>query len=328
MIASARALYTRWRRRRLYRRCLRAPSGAIVLRYHSVAPPARAREYLDPGLSIPPERFREQVSALARRRRVVDLDTLLERLDRGGPGEPLAAITFDDGYRDNADTAMPILRELGAVATFFVTTGPVQGGRGLWISELWRLAPRLPAGPLAIDRDAPLTVPEGDAGRTALRRELTRRLAGLTLQEREGVLDRLALAAGVRRGEGLEDSFCRPLDLRRLRDAGMTVGAHTRGHPHLERLDSRFHDEEVLASRKDLQQLLGEPVRHFAYPNPGGTGRFPAAVREAVVRAGFASAATSSPAPLDTGCDRLRLPRLGVYAGAQERLLFGLLGDN
>jgi peptidoglycan/xylan/chitin deacetylase (PgdA/CDA1 family) len=320
-----RSLYVAWRRRRLYGRCLRAPSGAVVLRYHSVAPAARAREYLDPGLAVTPERFREQVALLGRRRRIVDLDAVLERLRNGDGGDPVAAITFDDGYRDNADTALPILSELGAVATFFVTTGPLQTGRGLWISELWRLVPRLPPGPLGIGRGAPLTVPEDIDARTPLRRELTRRLAGLTLQEREGALDRLALTAGVARGEGLEDSFCRPLDLRRLLDAGMSVGAHTRGHPHLESLPAALHDEEVLGSREDLEDLLGEPVRHFAYPNPGGTGRFPPHVREAAARAGFASASTSSPAPLAPGGDPLRLPRLGVYAGPQERLLFSLL---
>jgi peptidoglycan/xylan/chitin deacetylase (PgdA/CDA1 family) len=318
-------LYVRWRRRTLYRRCLRDGAGAIVLRYHSVASDERAREYLDPALAIPPERFREQIAQLLSHREILDLDTLAARLAAGALNAPAAAITFDDGYRDNADTALPILRELDAPATVFVTTGPLTRGHGLWISELWRLVPRLPAGPIAPDGGDPLDVPEDPARRTPLRRRLTRRFAAMPLEAREAALDRLASRAGVERGAGLEESFCRAEDLRALQAGGVTVGAHTRGHPHLESLPPEGHDAEVAGSREDLERLLGAPVRHFAYPNPGGTGRFPAPVRAAVERAGFTTACTSSPAPIDAGTDLLRLPRLGVYAGAQERQLFALL---
>jgi peptidoglycan/xylan/chitin deacetylase (PgdA/CDA1 family) len=325
VLGGARALYVRWRRRTLYRRCLRGGVDAIVLRYHSVAPPERAREYLDPALAIPPTRFREQIAQLHGQREIVDLDTLAARLAAGTLDAPAAAITFDDGYRDNADTALPILRELDVPATFFVTTGPLTRGHGLWVSELWRLIPRLPDGSLTVDGGEPLEIPANPARRGPLRRRLTRRFAAMTLERREAALDRLASRAGLERGAGLEASFCRPEDLRALQAGGMTVGAHTRGHPHLESLPPEDHDAEVAGSREDLERLLDAPVRHFAYPNPGGTGRFPAPVRQAVERAGFTTACTSAPAPLQPGTDLLRLPRLGVYAGAQERQLFALL---
>lgn len=325
MRSLALTLYARWRRWRLYRRCLPGAADIVVLRYHSVAPPERAREYIDPALSIPPERFREQIRQLTEHRQIVDLDTIAERLACGGTRPPVAAITFDDGYRDNADTAMPILRELGATATFFVTTGPLTSGHGLWISELWRLIRHLPAGRVDLAEGAGIDVPGDARGRTRARRELTRRFAALPIARREEALDRLAARAGVSRGDGLGESFCRPGDLRALADGGMAVGAHTRGHPHLALLPAAYHHDEVRGSREDLERLLDRPVRHFAYPNPGGAGGYPDSARQAVARAGFETACTSAPGPIDPETDPLRLPRLGVYAGDQQRQLFAML---
>ncbi|NJN65095.1 MAG: polysaccharide deacetylase family protein, partial [Acidobacteria bacterium] len=107
----------------------------------------RSRHLLDPGLSVTPERFREQVRALARRFRFAlphQVPALLEREAAAPSRERVAVITFDDGYRDNHDLAAPILRDEGAVAAFYVTTTPLTSGHGLWISELYRLVPRLP----------------------------------------------------------------------------------------------------------------------------------------------------------------------------------------
>ncbi len=321
-----RSIWASWRRRRLYRRCLEAP--ALVLRYHSVGDPARVREYLDPGLSVPPERFAAQLALLGRRFEFRTLDELEPLLDGSAAGDrPAVFVTFDDGYRDNHDVALPLLRAAGARATFYVTTGPLASGRGLWISELYRLVPRLPAGPLELDVEGgPLDVPADPAARTPVRRTLTRRLAAMTAADRERALDRMAGAAGVPRGEGLAGSFMTPDQLRALRAAGMLVGAHTRSHPHLALLEPAAHADEVAGSRRDLEAILGEPVEHFAYPNPGGGGAVPDAARTSAAAAGFRTAVTSRPGPLVPGADRLRLPRVGVYAGRQQELLFGLIG--
>jgi peptidoglycan/xylan/chitin deacetylase (PgdA/CDA1 family) len=317
--------YASWRRRRLYRRCLAAPHRTVILRYHSVGDPAAVAAYLDPGLSLPPERFREQVRQLARRCEFALPAELPRRLAAGPPPRPVVVLTFDDGYRDNHAEALPILREEGARAAFYVTTGPLRSGRGLWISELHRLVPRLPGGTIELAGE-PLEVP-APARRRPLQRGLTRRLAALTHPERERALDQLAAHAGLPRGEGLGESFMTPDHLRELDRAGMAVGAHTRGHPHLDRLSGAHHDEEVRGSREDLEEILGRPVTDFAYPNPGGGGRVEPPARQSAAAAGFLTAVTSVPRPLGPESDLLRLPRLGVYAGDQERLLFGLLAQ-
>jgi len=66
-------------------------------------------------------------------------------------------------------------------------------------------------------------------------------------------------------------------------------------------------------------------VAHFAHPNPGGEQRLDGRVRHVLEAAGFHTAVTSQAAPMTWRTDRFALPRLGVYSGEQERVLFNVL---
>ncbi len=322
-----RPLITAFRRRRIYRRAMGGPVRAVILRYHSVGEPRAVTEYLDPGLSLPPEDFRRQLQLLAARFDVLSLDDLLARVREPRPGRFAISLTFDDGYRDNHDVVMPLLRDFGMTGTFYVATEALTSGRGLWISELWRLVPRLPDGSLDWPDPGPNRIPSHHdlAARADFRRRSTSWLASLSSTAREQALDLLAARAGVPRGDGLAGSFLTPELVRAIRRAGMAIGAHTQSHPHLDLSAPGTHDAEVAGSKRDLESILGESVPHFAYPNPGGSGLAGDTARAAVARAGFLTAVTSQSAALSLTPDLLRLPRLGVYAGPQQRTLFSIL---
>ncbi len=322
-----RPFITALRRRRIYRHVLGGPVRAVILRYHSVGEPAAVAEYLDPGLSLPPDDFRRQLKLLASKYDVLPLDQLLARVKDPRPGRFAVSLTFDDGYRDNHDVVVPLLRDFGMSGTFYVATTALTSGRGLWISELWRLVPRLPDGRLDWPDPAPQHVPShrDHAARVTFRRQATSWLASLTATDREHAFDLLAARAGVPRGDGLAHSFLTPDLVLAMRRAGMTIGAHTQSHPHLDLLAPAGHDAEVAGSQRDLEAILGESVTHFAYPNPGGSGLAGDTARASVARAGFLTAVTSQSDPLSPTPDLLRLPRLGVYAGAQQRTLFSAL---
>jgi peptidoglycan/xylan/chitin deacetylase (PgdA/CDA1 family) len=105
----------------------------LILLYHHVAPAERvpSREAADEGWQFrhSPEGFRRQLGELRRRGwEFVPLQQLLERIRRSG-GEPAraAAITFDDGWRDQYEHALPILVGEGVPATFFLTTDHLRG---------------------------------------------------------------------------------------------------------------------------------------------------------------------------------------------------------
>jgi peptidoglycan/xylan/chitin deacetylase (PgdA/CDA1 family) len=94
----------------------------LVLAYHGLGTFPRA---LDPdNLMLAPDRFREQLESLKRRRyRFVTLAELAAQLDGATPPTGLCALTFDDGTLDNLEVLAPLLTELGVPATVFACPG-------------------------------------------------------------------------------------------------------------------------------------------------------------------------------------------------------------
>jgi peptidoglycan/xylan/chitin deacetylase (PgdA/CDA1 family) len=96
-------------------------SGLRILLYHRVADDG------DP-LAVPPARFREQMDFLAAAGyRAIDLNEAIAGLDAGRPVARTVCLTFDDGFADLRDEALPVLASHGFRATVFVATG-VTGG--------------------------------------------------------------------------------------------------------------------------------------------------------------------------------------------------------
>ena len=105
---------------------------SVILGYHGVAE-ARRRDDLSM-LLVAPERFRAQLTLLRSAGFRFVTMAELARAGAGGPPPPgLAAITFDDGMRNNHEVALPILRELGIPATVYVTIGFI-GGASPWVT--------------------------------------------------------------------------------------------------------------------------------------------------------------------------------------------------
>jgi peptidoglycan/xylan/chitin deacetylase (PgdA/CDA1 family) len=98
-----------------------ALGGLRILLYHRVADDA------DP-LALAPDRFRAQMDFLAGAGyRVLDLVSALALLDAGGVPPRTLALTFDDGFADVRDAALPVLAAHDFRATVFVTTGVTDG---------------------------------------------------------------------------------------------------------------------------------------------------------------------------------------------------------
>jgi peptidoglycan/xylan/chitin deacetylase (PgdA/CDA1 family) len=287
------------------RRRRRTQRGALVLLYHRVAAPRQ-----DPlGLCVSPRHFDEQLEILASARRVVSLEDLVAQ-----PERDMVALTFDDGYRDNALAGAPLLAARGLPWTLFVSTGHVDERVRYWWDDVIAL--------LAIPGRAPeleLELPGGPRAwrvDTAARLERARdfllaALQGVDAATVRTALNALSAWAHERRGDrdGVPMSIGELCDIAR---AGAAIGAHTRTHRGLAYASETDQREEVLRSRDDIAGWLGKSPTMFAYPF-GVPGADVDARAQAIVRsAGFRLAVLNSPGVVTPRTDSFAIPRCAV----------------
>lgn len=231
-----------------------------VLIFHRVLPEP------DPLLPGVPDAaaFRWQMRFLRRHCNPLPLDDGVQRLRSGSLPSRAVAVTFDDGYADNATVALPVLRDEGVPATFFIATRYLNGGR-MFNDTVFETVRRLPSGTVDL-------TPEGigtreirtDADRVALARELTLAIKYLEFDERQ----ERAEAPARRLGLNLpDDLMMTDTQVRQLVEGGMGVGGHTATHPILARVAPETAFNEMREGKAALESLLNRPVTLFAYPN-------------------------------------------------------------
>lgn len=237
----------------------------LILAYHRVADLAEDTEEL----AVKPERFRLQMRGLKAR-----YDLL--RLDESWPStpRPAAIVTFDDGYADNATTALPILEEEEVPATFFVTTGAVERGAEFWWDELARRV--LDPGPAS----ATLELGDGHARRSwpvrtgderaACYRDLHGIVRALLPEPRERLLAEIRAARG---GDQTARASHRPLTIDEVARLGKsewaTVGAHGVTHTPFSKLSLEAQSGEMTESRERLRVWTGTEIATFSFPFGG-----------------------------------------------------------
>jgi peptidoglycan/xylan/chitin deacetylase (PgdA/CDA1 family) len=243
------------------------PDALAVLTYHRIGEAARS-ELLYPGLiSAGPSEFEEQMRFLAARHRPLSLEELLA-VRRGEATLPLRSVlvTFDDGYRDFATEAWPILKRQGIPVVLFVPTAyPGDPGRAFWWDRLYS----------ALSSAAPTRAIETPVGtfrlvsstdRLSAYRRLRSLVKSLPHAEAMAVVDDLCDSLGALPARSAVLSWS---ELRRLQADGVALAPHSRTHPLLDRIPVEAARKEILGSLEDLTREVGPVPRVFAYPAGG-----------------------------------------------------------
>lgn len=262
------------------------------------------------GICVHPERFVEHLESLQDHADIVPLNSIRER-----SSDVRVAITFDDGYADNATTARTVLESAAAYATFFVVTGALGTGREFWWDSLEQLVTNLPktASGMDVSVSERVTV-RLQAGNSSDRQHTLQTLhSALMLHSRseiEGFLDRLAGEVGVAlTGRATH----RPMGLEELTELSRSpiaeIGAHSISHPVLAALHPEEQRKEIAGSRQHLEEQLNAPVRAFAYPY----GEYGEATPELVKDSGLKLACTVEPGKVGPETDPFLIPRYEVH---------------
>lgn len=287
----------------------------LIVLYHHVADVAA-----DPWeLAVSPRHFEQQIAVLSQAFEIVPLSEIRSgRTSR----KPLAAITFDDGYRDVATVAAPILERFDCPATVFLTTGAIGAKREFWWDELTRIVLESDyVGDIAFvakGKDVRRTLTAGRRDRRKAHREIWAILASLDGSERADILEALAATTGADLAPRPSHAIMSADDVARLKGGPLAVGAHTVTHPNLPDLDPEAQWREISQSRRDCEILTGERPDTFAYPH----GTYAPVSVAAVKQAGFTVGVTCELDYVRADDDDALLPRFGTRdCGGLEMLL-------
>ena len=268
----------------------------LVLGYHRVVEDFEATARTEMGsMLISTKMFEQHLDCIGRHFRFVDLDAIGEAAQSGRPFDtPVAAVTFDDGYRDVYELAVPILKRKGIPAAAFVVTDLVGQPRWQVHDKLYHLIakgyeqwphPRrqmqnllsdmgVPAPALSLDTRSP------SMAVSSLLPHLSRTDTARVMQHLEWIV-----------GNGfvnVPESMTWPM-LKSMRQDGFTIGSHTRSHVSLPMEPADVTHEELSGSKQALESALGCSIDHFAYPG----GQFTPAVVERLDACGYRYAYTA-----------------------------------
>jgi len=293
----------------------------LVLGYHRVVDDfARAARVEMPSMLTSRAMFERHIDWVGQHFDLVGLDEIGQRIAEGRPFErPVAAVTFDDGYRDVYEQAFPVLKRKGIPAAIFVVADLV--GRPSWQhhDRLYRLVakafaawddPQRQLRGLFRDLDIRADVLLGShAATTSPTTTVSSLLPGLSLADVERVLEGLESAVG--NGFGPAPLTVTWPMLAEMHRAGWIIGSHSATHPSLPTETAATVADEVERSKRELERHLGIPVAHFAYPG----GHFNRPVVEALHTAGYRFAYTACPHG-DPKYPALTIERLLLWEGS------------
>lgn len=227
------------------------------------------------------------------------------------PRKPPVLVTFDDGYRNNAVLAAPMLKRKGIPALFFLASGYIESERVLWPDEVFARVCAWTAPALDGPGEATRAIPQDPQQREAVALSIVEECKALSNAQRLGFIADLAR----------ETPSCNPLadadaqsfmswdDVRGLAAAGFDLGSHTVTHPILRSLSRDDLRRELRESRTAVETRTGVPCTALAYPN-GRARDIDAAVLAETAGAGYDWAFTVSNRWCSPAADALKLDRI------------------
>lgn len=281
------------------------PSGSTllpILMYHRVLAEPDPLQPEVPHQAMLAEHFKALASAFT----VLPLNDAARMLREGTLPQGAACITFDDGYRDNHDLALPLLRKYGLPATIFIATGYLNGGI-MFNDAIVEVVRRLDTGDIDLGHIGLGRRHISDIeSRRALIAEITKTIKYLPQAERDAFCPELCRRTGLKLPSDLmlDDSH-----VQALAAAGIDIGGHTDSHPILTTLKPEEVRRELLANNARITALTGRQPVCFAYPNGKPNLDYSAAHARIVKEAGFETAVSTAVGVATDKSDRFQLPR-------------------
>lgn len=293
----------------------RRPRPAILM-YHRIAD-----DSFDPwGTVASPGNFADQLSWLSGNRTLLPLPRFAE-LHRSGslPADSLA-ITFDDGYRCNAEVAAPLLEQFRIPATMFLPVEWIEKGATYWWDELEEIVLGHDGDSLHVGgREIALGQRQsgdrrwtfGSGPRTPRQSafdRICRDLSTSSPKDVESAMGELRRQAGTRTPSAPAKRPMTPEQVRAVASVLIGFGSHALRHPWLPSLAPDEQALEIGSSVDRCEALSGARPVAFAYP----FGATDESSRRLVEEAGFNCACSTEDGGVAPSSSVFSLPRVHV----------------
>lgn len=275
---------------------------ANILLYHRVA-----RGGADPwGLKVTPEHFDTHIRYIKEHYHIMRFED-----DWSDVREPFVVITFDDGYLDNYEVALPILEKYQVPATIFVSTECIGNDDLLWWDCLERMVMHSSSFPKFVELEGEHFVLSGgiEDDKVALLQSVRDKLKMLLPGERKKILKILKGEVQEIDYAGGEDRVITREELKRLADSPwITIGGHTVTHSMLSVESEDMQRWEFMESKHYLEEVIGCPVTVMSYPF-GSRKDISEFTPNIAKSCGYRKAAVNWQGTCDVTTDPFRLPR-------------------
>lgn len=284
---------------------------AVIINYHSFVQNYDQTIEVHPTVTHRIDDFNREIRFLKNNFDVVSLDQVVNQLKSGEKfKKPTVAITVDDGFKDNYDLLFPVLRKYKATVTIFLTTGVIGTQKRLWVGRLEKKF--LETVRKEIRLDGIFKGVNFDISSIKKRRkvylQVVSRLKNIDTGERDRYLQMIEKKLGTPRYD--TPTMLNWDQIREMHRANIHFGAHTVNHPILTNIPLEEGKKEILDSKLKIEQELGQPIRHFAFPN-GRERDFNEELRQYCKDIGFESVSSCSYGYNDSKDDVYSLKRIG-----------------
>ncbi|MBR2117591.1 MAG: polysaccharide deacetylase family protein [Pseudomonadota bacterium] len=259
---------------------------------------------------------------------IVSMDEAHRRMVERDFARRFACFTFDDGYRNNRDHALPVMREHNAPFTVYVASDFAEGTGRLWWEALERAVAC--AETIEIVRDgATMQIDAHDAA--AKQDAFNQTHDWLRSLGSDADVQREVSALCARHGvddAAIARELCMSWDELKTfsTDPLVSIGAHTVSHCNLARETEAGAMRQMRDSRARIEDHLQKPALHFAYPYGDKAA---AAAREFAMakELGFATAVTTRPGMIfaENAEHLTALPRISLNGNYQTTRFLSVL---
>lgn len=283
---------------------------AVVLMYHSVVEePEQTANTIR--ISHSRANFESQMSALSRRFNPVSIEQVMEFAANGRHLPPWSvAVTFDDGFADNYDVALPILSRYGIPATFYIMVNAVETGTPPWYVRLnFSFSTTTVTAWKHPENGQTFEIASADGKKAALNAawDLGAARSGTAQEQLIHQVEESLQIEALDARSGLMMNWDQ---VRALKKAGHIIGGHTLSHPNLAQVTEAEARSEIRGCKERLEEKLSEPIHHFSYPHPALNPHWSPQTLEITREAGFRSAVLTTPGSVLPGDQPLSLKRI------------------